>query len=42
MRAARASGAGGKDIEEAIEIVDWGVRTFGSYVGTSDKLSIVL
>jgi exportin-T len=27
------TGASGKDFEEAADVVDWGVRAFGSYVG---------
>jgi exportin-T len=27
------TGASGKDLEEAVDIVDWGIRAFSSYVG---------
>ena len=33
MKRIRETGSGATELEEAIEIVDWGVRTFGSYVG---------
>jgi exportin-T len=39
MRAARVGGASGKELDEVIEIVDWGIRTFGSYVGMSPCLT---
>ena len=33
MTALRAEGAAGRELDAATEVVDWGVRTFGSYVG---------
>lgn len=33
MAALRAEGASGRELDAATEVVDWGVRTFGSYVG---------
>jgi exportin-T len=33
MNEIRKRGETGKALDENIEVVDWGVRTFGSYVG---------
>jgi exportin-T len=31
-----------KELDHLIEVVDWGVRTFSSYVGTSSILSFLI
>ncbi|KAH7884716.1 armadillo-type protein [Phlebopus sp. FC_14] len=36
MELLRKSGGESRALEEAVEVVDWGVRTFGSYVGWID------
>jgi exportin-T len=37
MRGLRTSGADSREIVIAEEVVDWGIRTFGSYVGTRSR-----